>query len=159
MSVFLKGAPEVVVGGCAYFMSHNNDAGFDEEEKEQVFKIVDDMAAEPLQVVAFALAELDLSEWEQLVQSAQDAETGFDEALADGKFEFTFVGLVGMVDNVRPSVPLVVRASKESGSLNVRMVTGDHVNTAKKVAKDCRILTSLDRNNDFAVMTGEQFRA
>jgi magnesium-transporting ATPase (P-type) len=78
--------------------------------------------------------------------------------MADAKFEFCFVGLVGLVDNVRPSVPLVVRASRESGSLNVRMVTGDHVNTAKKIAKDCRILGSLERNNEFAVMTGEQFR-
>jgi magnesium-transporting ATPase (P-type) len=48
VTVYLKGAPEVVVPACAYFMSSSNDAGFDQDEKDQVFKVVDDMAAEPL---------------------------------------------------------------------------------------------------------------
>jgi magnesium-transporting ATPase (P-type) len=45
-----------------------------------------------------------------------------------------------LVDPVRPEVPDAVRRCIEAG-ITVRMVTGDNIDTAKKIAEQCSIYT------------------
>lgn len=47
---------------------------------------------------------------------------------------------VAFVDPVRPEVPDAVRRCIEAG-ITVRMVTGDNIDTAKKIAEQCSIYT------------------
>merc|ERR1719189_1266469 len=67
--------------------------------------------------------------------------------------DITFLGIVGIKDPVRDEVPAAVKACQRAGIV-VRMVTGDHLDTAKHIAKECGILT----NPNQVCMTGEQFR-
>jgi len=64
-----------------------------------------------------------------------------------------FLGIVGIKDPVRAEVPAAVKSCQRAGIV-VRMVTGDHLDTAKHIAKECGILT----NPDQVCMTGEEFR-
>jgi Ca2+-transporting ATPase len=64
----------------------------------------------------------------------------------------TFLGLVGMIDPLRPEVPAAVQACRDAG-IQVAMVTGDHPLTAEAIARE---LGLIDRPGQ--VMTGEELR-
>merc|ERR1719233_552326 len=66
---------------------------------------------------------------------------------------FTWLGVTGMKDPVRPEVPDAVSAVQNAGVV-VRMVTGDHIETAKFIARECGILTAKHH----VAMLGSEFR-
>jgi P-type Ca2+ transporter type 2C len=53
---------------------------------------------------------------------------------------YTLIAIVGIKDPVRPGVKEAVQKCLAAG-ISVRMVTGDNINTAKAIAKECGILT------------------
>ena len=59
---------------------------------------------------------------------------------------------MGIKDPVRPGVKKAVQACLDAGIM-VRMVTGDNINTAKAIAKECGILTA-----DGVAIEGPDFR-
>lgn len=61
-----------------------------------------------------------------------------------------FIGLIGMIDPPREGVKEAVTTCKKAGIKTV-MITGDHIITAKAIAKDLGIL----RGSDLAI-TGEE---
>jgi len=63
------------------------------------------------------------------------------------------VALLGIEDPIRPEVPGAVAKCQRAGIV-VRMVTGDNLLTAMKIATDCRILTGDTR---FKSMEGPDF--
>jgi len=66
--------------------------------------------------------------------------------------DFTFLGIVGIQDPVRPGVPEAVRKAQYAG-VTVRMVTGDNMQTARAIATECLIYTEGS-----VVMEGPEFR-
>ena len=48
--------------------------------------------------------------------------------------------MFGLKDPLRTTVPSCVKYAREHGHINIRMVSGDHIETAKSVAKTCGIL-------------------
>lgn len=67
--------------------------------------------------------------------------------------DIIFLGVVGIKDPVRDEVPEAVARVQRAGII-VRMVTGDHLDTAKHIAKECGIL----QNPSQLCMLGEDFR-
>ncbi|KAL6511616.1 ATF/CREB activator [Orobanche gracilis] len=65
---------------------------------------------------------------------------------------YTLIGIVGIKDPVRPGVKESVAICRSAG-ITVRMVTGDNINTAKAVARECGILT-----DDGIAIEGPEFR-
>jgi P-type Ca2+ transporter type 2C len=57
--------------------------------------------------------------------------------------ELTYLGLVGMIDPLRPGVAAAVKACREAG-VQVAMVTGDHPVTALAIARELGLATSLE---------------
>jgi calcium-translocating P-type ATPase len=103
--VLLKGAPEVVLERCA------PTAGADAR--------VEAFAAEGMRVLAVARRELGE---ERTVLADADLEGGF-----------TLLGLAAIVDPPRDSALTAVEACRSAG-IDVKMVTGDHVATARAIA-------------------------
>lgn len=108
LTVSVKGSPEAVIGLCKLDFS-TSDAMMD-----QVARMADD----GLRVLAVASAE-----------AAPDAlpqeQTGF---------AFRFLGLVGLADPIRETVPLAVQECYRAG-IRVIMITGDYVGTARAIGK------------------------
>jgi P-type Ca2+ transporter type 2C len=102
-----KGAPEAIAGLCA----------LNETETKALRKTVDAMAAEGLRVLGVAMAthEGELPELQT-------------------EFSFVFLGLVGLADPLRASVPGAVRECTSAG-IRVIMITGDYPATAKAIAQ------------------------
>lgn len=58
---------------------------------------------------------------------------------------------------MKKGVAEAVLQCKRAG-VTVRMVTGDNINTAKSISKECNILTLDDLSNEYSCMEGPQFR-
>ncbi len=110
--VAAKGAPEAIAGLC-----HLSAA-----ERASLTQSVDAMAAEGLRVLGVARA----------------AYGGNDMPASQNDFEFQFLGLVGLADPLRSSVPPAVSECR-SASIKVIMITGDYPATAKAIARQAGI--------------------
>lgn len=112
-----KGAPEAVAELC-----HLETA-----KTQQVLEQVRSLANEGLRVLAVARADATHESTETLAM-----DSGLPEA--QHAFAFEFLGLVGLVDPVRASVPDAVAACHHAG-IRVLMITGDYPGTARAVAR------------------------
>jgi Ca2+-transporting ATPase len=103
-----KGAPEAVMGLCR----------LEAHRREAVQLQVQGMAARGLRVLGVACGD-----WE-------------GAALPGSQRDLTlrFVGLLGLVDPLRPTVPQAVQDCREAG-IRVIMMTGDHPVTASAIAR------------------------
>lgn len=120
--VAVKGAPEAIAGLC-----HATP-----EELAGVKASVDVMAAEGLRVLGVAQARF-----------------GGETLPEDPRgFAFEFLGLVGLADPLRESVPAAVAECRSAG-IRVVMITGDYPATARAIAKQA----GLDA---LQVITGEE---
>jgi Ca2+-transporting ATPase len=120
-AVAAKGAPEAIAQLCRLGPA----------ELETVHLAVDAMAVEGLRVLGVAKA---VHKGERWPESQHD-------------FLFMFVGLVGLADPLRPSVPEAVRECRSAG-IRVVMITGDYPATARAIARQA----GLDASE---VLTGE----
>jgi Ca2+-transporting ATPase len=74
--------------------------------------------------------------------------------------EMVFIGLVGMIDPVRPEVKAAVDSCRDSG-ISVIMITGDHKDTAMAIAKELGIITSAEQaitGRDLEALSDAEFR-
>ncbi|MFA5986263.1 MAG: cation-translocating P-type ATPase [Parcubacteria group bacterium] len=106
--VAAKGAPEAIIELCHMDHMHGED----------VLKKVDAMSQKGLRVLGVAKATVDHSD---RIQDQHD-------------YAYEFVGLIGFVDPVRPSVAQAVQECYTAG-IRVIMVTGDYPGTAQFVAQ------------------------
>lgn len=133
-----KGASEIVLAACDKVVNSSGEVvPLDEESIKYLNVTINEFANEALRTLCLAYIDL---------------ENGFspDEAIpASG---FTCVGIVGIKDPVRPGVKESVELCRRAG-ITVRMVTGDNINTAKAIARECGILT-----DDGIAIEGPVFR-
>ncbi len=120
--VATKGAPEAVAELCR----------MSADDRASLRAMVDAMAERGLRVLGVAEAHWPAS---PLPASHRD-------------FAFTFRGLVGLADPLRPSVPEAVRLCRQAG-IRVIMITGDYPQTARAIAAEAGIA-----HDD--ILTGEE---
>jgi len=144
--VFTKGAPEIIITRCNNIMLSNGQiAPFTSDLVNDVTRTIEGLAQKGLRTLAFAYKDMDSSQsWEEM-----NYET-----------ELVFIGVVGIEDPVRPEVPASVIICQNAGVV-VRMVTGDNVTTASKIAQDCNIITKdgiILEGPKFSVMSDEELK-
>ena len=106
--VAAKGAPEAIAQLCR----------FDPVALAALRDAADEMASQGMRVLGVACAEHEGS--------------GYPASQRD--FQFTFLGLVGLADPLRSSVPDAVRDCRSAG-IRVVMITGDYPATARSIAQ------------------------
>lgn len=96
-----------------------------------------------------------VEEFELLKHNFNNFETEADrEALEN---HLTFVGVFALNDPIRDKVLRSVQFAKR-GHINVRLVSGDNLDTAKACAIQAGIMFEEESKSEFACMTGEDFR-
>ncbi|CAN6339549.1 unnamed protein product [Urochloa humidicola] len=135
---FSKGASEIVVQMCDMMVdADGNSVPLSEAQRRNILDTINGFASDALRTLCLAYKEVD-----DFVDDS-DSPTG----------GFTLISIFGIKDPVRPGVKDAVKACMSAGII-VRMVTGDNINTAKAIAKECGILT-----DDGIAIEGPDFRS
>jgi Ca2+-transporting ATPase len=72
--------------------------------------------------------------------------------------DLVFVGLVGIIDPLRPTAKDAVRTAREAG-IEVRMITGDHAITASAIGRELGLGPGAASGADIQAMTDDQLMA
>jgi len=146
VSAHWKGAAEMVLKMCSrYYDASGIVKDLDNDSMLKFEHIIQGMAASSLRCIAFAHAEVAEEELGDENTTVKVKDSGL-----------TLLGLVGIKDPCRPGVKNAVEACQNAG-VNVKMITGDNVFTAKAIASECGILRP-DQDTAGAVIEGEEFR-
>ncbi|PQQ03565.1 calcium-transporting ATPase 2 plasma membrane-type isoform X1 [Prunus yedoensis var. nudiflora] len=133
-----KGASEIVLATCEKVINTNGEiVPLDEASINHLKVTIEQFACEALRTLCLAYVEL---------------ENGFSPQNPIPVSGYTCIGIVGIKDPVRPGVKESVAICRSAG-ITVRMVTGDNINTAKAIARECGILT-----DDGIAIEGPEFR-
>jgi Ca2+-transporting ATPase len=124
--VAAKGAPEAIADLC----------GLAPEDRAALQRAVDEMAREGMRVLAVAKTA-----------AARDT-ARLPSPRGFGTFEF--LGLVGLADPLRPTVPDAVRECRSAG-IRVVMITGDYPTTARAIARQAGLDSEV-------VLTGDELK-
>lgn len=142
--VVTKGAPDVLVSISGSILWDGKRQLLSRELKTNVHEAINDLASKALRTIAIGFKEIS---GKTIVLDEREAEK-----------DLTLIGLQGMIDPPRPEVKQAVRECKDAGIKTV-MITGDHVITAKAIAKQLGILTSKNRvleGNALSLMSVEE---
>ena len=120
--IITKGAPDVLLKRCVRTERGNI---FSSNEMQKALRENTKMANKALRVIAVAYKEV-----KQLPRQ-------INSELIEK--ELTFSGLIGMIDPPREGVKEAVKTCKRAGIKTV-MITGDHLETAKAIAKELEII-------------------
>ncbi len=123
--IITKGAPEILLGICDYYEENNTINDMNSSFLSKIKNKNEKMAEKALRVLGVAYLDVDIM--------PKEIEADFLEK------GLIFVGLIGMIDPPRKGVKEAVLACRRAGIKTV-MITGDHITTAKAIAKDLEIL-------------------
>lgn len=153
--LLVKGAAEIMVDKCSTQV--NTDAAklivepATFQDKKQAFDTIDSYAKKSLRTIGLVYKDFSAHSWPPVeVAAIQDDP---DSADFDSIFHgMTWLGVMGIQDPLRPEVPAAIKRCHDAG-VQVKMVTGDNVNTATAIAESCGVKTK-----DGIVMEGPKFR-
>src|SRR3990167_7644663 len=134
LSVAIKGAPEQI-------LHHSN---LTESEREEATAALHKLTSQGYRVIAFAEAEI-----QKPIERFEDLPK---------KTIFTFVGFIAVADVLRPEAKKAIAAALHAG-VTVRMITGDHLETAYHIARQLGMVSHRSQVFDsrrMAVMSDKE---
>jgi Ca2+-transporting ATPase len=133
---YMKGAPEIVLEKCTKALANGEVSRLTESDRKRILEVNEAMARQALRNLGFAFREL------------PETVNTCDEKIEK---DFTFVGIMGMIDPPREEVKDAIYTCRKAG-IDVVMVTGDHKLTAIAVAKELNLLGENEEQGK--VLTG-----
>ncbi|MGB8400419.1 cation-translocating P-type ATPase [Bradyrhizobium sp.] len=155
VDIFVKGAPDVLLTRCTRRYAPGNDAHLNNTDNAAIEAAYREFAGRGLRGLLVARRSVPARE----ITAAQD----LHELVKD----LTFVGLIGLMDPPRPEAKQAIDQARSAG-IAVKMITGDHKDTALAIARELGIegsaltgteldamdaLDLADRIDDIAVFT------
>ena len=134
--IITKGAPEVLINKCTFYEEDGVKKAFNTNYLDKIKKQNEKMAERALRVLGVAYLDVDVLPNEINSNNIEN--------------NLVFIGFIGMIDPPRKGVKESVKACRRAGIKTV-MITGDHIVTAKAIAKDLGIL----QGNELAI-TGQE---
>jgi Ca2+-transporting ATPase len=116
---FSKGAEEMILAACTHQATADGVKPLDQGARERAEQAARSMAAKALRVLAVAYKP--------------------DATRADAERGQVFAGLIGMIDPPRPEARAAI-AECELAGIRPIMITGDHPDTARAIARELGIL-------------------
>ena len=123
---YTKGAPDELLARCTHILEGGKEIELTDNLRAKVLEKNTEFASQALRVLACAYKVYDTA-----------PEVYTSEALENNMI---FIGLVGMIDPVRPEVTDAVVQCAKAGIRPI-MITGDHKDTAVAIAKTLGIIT------------------
>lgn len=126
---YTKGAPDEVLKVCTTYLKDGQPAPMTDAVRKEILSANKGMADKALRVLAAAM--------KQHPSAPASTEPGVLET------DLCFIGLVGMIDPVRPEVKDAIEHCRTAGIRPI-MITGDHIDTASAIARELGILSGDD---------------
>lgn len=123
--VVTKGAPDVLLSKSDNILWNERREALSKQKEQAVTEAIDHLASQALRTIAIAFKEVSSS---SNFHSEESVECNL-----------TFIGLQGMIDPPRPEVKASIIECRDAGIKTI-MITGDHISTAKAIAKQLQIL-------------------
>ena len=142
---YTKGAPDEILKKCSHAVVGGQVVEMTDEIRANVSDENTRMGNKALRVFAAAYKMYDA------------APAVYDSASLE--YDMIFIGLTGMIDPVRPEVKDAIAECRTAGITPI-MITGDHINTAKAIARELGILETDDQammGVDIDKYTDEEF--
>ncbi|MBR6633869.1 MAG: cation-translocating P-type ATPase [Clostridia bacterium] len=127
---FTKGAPDELLKRCTKAVIGGSVVEMTEEIRKNILVANKEMADRALRVLAAAKKELSAEPSEYTPESVE--------------CDLCFIGLVGMIDPVRPEVKPAIDQCRSAGIRPI-MITGDHKDTAVAIAMQLGIITDASQ--------------
>ena len=136
--MYVKGAPDVLLERASHYADAGGPQALDEVQRKALLAENDALADQAMRVMAVASRDIPAA--------------GFDPAddLWAHAGDWTFLGLVGLMDPPRPEAAGAIASCRQAG-IQVKMITGDHRATAAAVARELGL--------DGEVITGAELDA
>ncbi|XP_021750992.1 putative calcium-transporting ATPase 11, plasma membrane-type [Chenopodium quinoa] len=135
---FTKGASEIILDMCDKLLDPNGKPlPLSKVMRQNITNVINNFASGALRTICIAYKDMEEN-------SSEDSNIPEEN--------YTLIAVVGIKDPLRPGVKEAVQTCLDAG-ITVRMVTGDNINTAKAIARECGILTS-----DGLAIEGPEFR-
>lgn len=135
--LLVKGAPDLVLENCQWWLGEDGPQELTAARKVELLKVNHQLATEALRVLAFAFRP--------------DPPSG--SPVEEVEKDLTFVGFMGMIDPPRPEAKAALQVCQEAG-IAVKMITGDHRDTAVAIAEQLGLAGSTE-----AVLVGAELEA
>ena len=123
---YTKGAPDEILKKCNRALVNGKVVEINDEIRAKAAEENTRMGNKALRVFAVAFKEY-------------SAEPSVYES-SELEYDMIFIGLTGMIDPVRPEVKDAIVECRGAGITPI-MITGDHINTAKAIARELGILS------------------
>jgi len=124
--IMVKGATDVLINLCSSHFKGNAVIEISSEDKKDIISKVENYSANfAYRILGVAYREISEKQAEKFILS---------ENYELVEENLTFVGFIGMIDPPRKETRSAILQAKQAG-LDVIMITGDHVETAKAVGK------------------------
>lgn len=139
---YYKGAPERIIEKCSFMIDEEgNRKSFTSKDKEAIQNKLREMTTKSMRCIALSSK---------------------NEKLEENKLpeDMSLLGIIGVVDPVRDEVPDAVNIAHRAG-IQVIEITGDCIETAIAVAKECGIYKDGDvalTNDEFENMSDEDVK-
>jgi cation-transporting P-type ATPase F len=137
-TIYLKGSTEAILERCRYQL--DPDGRSIDLNRAQIDRVMQQMAAQGLRVLAFAKQEIPASQ-QQIERT-------------DIERSAILLGLQGEIDPPRTKAVEAVRACQAAG-IRVKMITGDHALTAATIARQIGLIA----DDNAPVFTGDRLAA
>jgi P-type Ca2+ transporter type 2C len=120
---YVKGAPDVLLRRCTRFASPWGEVPMDAGVIEKINEEYASLASRGLRGLLIARRVL------------PNGSFALEGDLHGCVFDLTFIGLVGLMDPPRPEARQAIASCREAG-IAVKMITGDHKDTASAIARE-----------------------
>ncbi|KAK3292240.1 uncharacterized protein B0H64DRAFT_426413 [Chaetomium fimeti] len=162
--LLVKGAPELVLEQCSTTITDPTQllstSPLQPQDKAAISSTISHYASRSLRTLALAYRDLDTwppppdtshpntSEPDTTTTTTFNTTPDTTASEPDNPFQnLTWLAVLAIQDPVRPNVPAAVRDCRRA-SVAVKMVTGDKVETARAIARECGILTSSSPSSE-----------
>ncbi|MFS7905782.1 putative P-type Ca(2+) transporter [Helianthus anomalus] len=143
LRAFCKGASEIILNMCDKIINEDGEiVQMSDKQRKAITDVINGFACEALRTICLAFKDLETGSTSDNTNNSNDIPES----------NYTVIAVVGIKDPVRPGVKEAVKTCLDAGIM-VRMVTGDNINTAKAIARECGILTA-----DGLAIEGPEFR-
>jgi Ca2+-transporting ATPase len=152
LCVFVKGAPEVLLGKCRFLSENGKAVPLAEDGRANLLQRNEALAKQALRTLAIATRTVPAKALGVDPQSVAGGslEIKLPDSVED---DLVLLGLVGMIDPPRTEAKAAVVTAKRAHIRTV-MITGDHPATAEAIARELTIFEPGAR-----VVTGSELRA